>query len=285
MRCKAFTLIELLVVIGIIAILIGILLPSLAKAREAARRAKCLTSARGLTHALLIYTADWNSLLPYPTTSRVPAASFGQWITPLSVYGGSDKLRQCPDASVSNPYLGLQGSATSPWNQIMGAPATTFQTGAYSINGWLYRTQIMVLSPPPPPPNYNGDEDPNPSDADDLNGFGPLPTPPPFVPSTDPNLFYHLPITARQSTIPVFADAIWPDSFPMETDAAPPDTSKGVYSTTDQLGQICIARHNKSVNVSFFDGHAETIKLQQLWALDWHRNWQPPNPLPAVPSK
>src|SRR5690242_13035537 len=61
---RAFTLVELLVVIGIIALLIAILLPSLSRAREQSRRVTCLSNLRSLAHGMYQYAGDFRDRLP-----------------------------------------------------------------------------------------------------------------------------------------------------------------------------------------------------------------------------
>lgn len=70
-RSKAFTLIELLVVVAIIALLISILLPSLSKARELAKRSVCAANLAGHGKAIAMYANSARGQFPQATKTRV----------------------------------------------------------------------------------------------------------------------------------------------------------------------------------------------------------------------
>src|SRR5205085_1426720 len=91
----AFTLVELLVVIGIIALLISILLPSLSKARESANTIKCASNLRQ------VYLA-----------SQLYANAYKGYVLPARVASGSATSSYWCGADVLGPLLGYDGPST-----------------------------------------------------------------------------------------------------------------------------------------------------------------------------
>jgi prepilin-type N-terminal cleavage/methylation domain-containing protein len=78
-RCRGFTLVELLVVIGIIAVLIGIVLPAMTRARSAAERTVCLSNVQQMAQAFYIYGAQFNGHLPPADPKGNAGTSYTIW--------------------------------------------------------------------------------------------------------------------------------------------------------------------------------------------------------------
>jgi prepilin-type N-terminal cleavage/methylation domain-containing protein/prepilin-type processing-associated H-X9-DG protein len=123
---RGFTLVELLVVIGIIALLISILLPALNKAREDAKRVRCLNQQRQLVMAWMMYnTGSKNHLCSANTPQYPPADNKGVWYWAC---GGNtlDSLSY----GVLWPFLKDYDVYKCPNDRIM-------YTHTYSMNGYL----------------------------------------------------------------------------------------------------------------------------------------------------
>lgn len=105
-----FSLIELLVVIGIIALLIGILLPVLAKVRGTGTAVKCMSNMRSLGQATTAYSVDNDRYLPQPTaasaSSGLTSAQAGEalWYNALDYYLGQEHKNYSRTSTTQRNY-------------------------------------------------------------------------------------------------------------------------------------------------------------------------------------
>lgn len=137
-RQRAFTLIELLVVIAIIAILAGLLLPALSKAKAKATQAQCLSNLRQMGMAVQLYAGDYEWLCGRPPTPALPNGS-GLWSGQIATYNNSS------DESLifyTATYLGLpRPSATTVEAKVFFCPG--FQRVAPNVTT-LNRQDYMI---------------------------------------------------------------------------------------------------------------------------------------------
>lgn len=135
MRRRAFTLIEVLVVVAILALLVAILLPSLARARLAARRAMCLNNMRSLEGAHWMYITSNNGYLIRAGLSHGGAHDQAgvAWMKTLQRYYRDRLLARSP-LDDSPHWPAEQGGKGLPVPKKAGYP---YRQTSYGINDFL----------------------------------------------------------------------------------------------------------------------------------------------------
>ncbi len=147
MRRPAFTLIELLVVIAIIALLIGILLPTLGAARDASRAAYCLNNIRTmqLAHWMYLEAHDGEFIDVGLAHGGVGTDEAGSWIVTLAEFYDADLARRCP--SDNSPHWPIdQDGAGEP----VPESENTLRLTSYGVNNYLTSVAPAVTDPDRP---------------------------------------------------------------------------------------------------------------------------------------
>lgn len=265
MRRKGFTLIELLVVIAIIALLLSVMLPSLRKAKQYAKRIIDITNLRSLSTGLHIYLNSNNDRFFDYGVGMLWMDRVGDTVDNL------DDIRYCPETTakmqeVRNAFDGsnrIWGTSTRPWlwNSLVD-PSLPPALGSYGLNGWLYARN------------------------------GP-------IASADEQLRYSNRASIRNPvSTPFILDSYWVDGWPKNTNVLPEtaydysaengtDHGGTNSSSSTMIGRFVTDRHGPETNVIFIDGQVRTISHAELWTLSWHKNSQPrfdvrpPQPIPA----
>ena len=246
---RGFTLVELLIVIGIIAILVGLLLPALGVARQQAQSAFCQNNLRQYVIASLTYAQDWHGYWP-PAAVDLQRYDLNRW-------GGTRPVRTAPfsfSGSCLLPYLRNSAVLSCPNFQpaVTSGPLAFEATsgpypGGYGYNGYYLGSstdipQIVITAK-------------NPTQWDEL--VGNVPAKLTMVQHSSAKIAFADAAMGQQGNLLIEYSFLEP---PLEITSYQPGELSSV--TWGDASPSIHFRHRGHANVAWADGHVTSEKFQ-----------------------
>jgi prepilin-type N-terminal cleavage/methylation domain-containing protein/prepilin-type processing-associated H-X9-DG protein len=283
-----FTLIELLVVIAIIAVLASLLLVSLSEAKDKGRTIACRSNTRQIA-------LSYKLRLDVDARDRLAEEAVADWFA--DEIGRPDLAWICPSAPLPTRVksrlalpgaaaFGAGGDVNEAWyisDWALGVPPmmsaetrpikSKFRAGSYTFNGWLTGGGLSMPVEP-------------------TTIATPIRPAPFYLSETEIN---------QPSATPILSDGSGSMTFPTASDDPPYDliTGENIGLSRIMMATVAMPRHGRrpalpqkpwpanvplpgAINVAFFDGHQELVRLDDLWKLQWHQSYEAPAKRPGL---
>ena len=232
-----FTLVELLVVISIIALLMSVLMPALARVQKQARNSVCMSNLRQWSLMWSMYLDDNEGYFLKRIYTFLEPGEAPTWLNLLRPYYLEPKMRLCPSAT----KLFVEEGGRFPFaayphtDSEVGSGKTVGDHHSYGQNHWLNDWE----SSPAGSPYY-------------WKTVNSITTPSQVPMFMDAKIYVVAPISKRREDPPEY------------------EGSQSVRASDGQMKRVCMNRHGGAVNLLFIDNSVRHVGLKQLWNFKWN---------------